>query len=90
MTPLGLAARMLFDAYMKGDMEGMKIFDLGCGTGMLSLGSALLGGDVTGSDTETDFDTVVMKTPTGAQKEHVDWPFIETALHCAPGVYSEI
>ena len=45
MTPPALASRMLFDAYMKGDIEGMKILDLGCGTGMLSIGAVLLGGE---------------------------------------------
>ena len=126
MTPPALASRMLFDAYMKGDIEGMKILDLGCGTGMLSIGAALLGGEVTGIDTDaavlktakenakqsgiraeffertlplapasaepdplfdTGFDTVVMNPPFGAQKEHADRPFIETALHCAPVVW---
>ena len=50
MTPAPLAARFLFDAFLHGDIEGMKVLDLGCGTGMLSVGAALLGGDVTGVD----------------------------------------
>ena len=50
MTPAPLAARFLFDAFLHGDIEGMKVLDLGCGTGMLSVGAALLGGDVTGID----------------------------------------
>jgi hypothetical protein len=44
MTPAPLAARFLFDAFLHGDIEGMKVLDLGCGTGMLSVGAALLGG----------------------------------------------
>ena len=35
MTPAPLAARFLFDAFLHGDIEGMKVLDLGCGTGML-------------------------------------------------------
>ncbi|MBR5814740.1 MAG: methyltransferase, partial [Methanocorpusculaceae archaeon] len=50
MTPAPLAARFLFDAFLHGDIEGMKVLDLGCGTGMLSVGAALLGGNVTGVD----------------------------------------
>ena len=50
MTPAPLAARFLFDAFLHGDIEGMKVLDLGCGTGMLSVGAAFLGGDVTGVD----------------------------------------
>ncbi len=51
MTNANLAAEMLFDAYANGDIAGMKIIDLGCGTGMLSIGSWLLGaGAVKGFD----------------------------------------
>ena len=50
MTPAPLAARFLFDAFLHGDIEGMKVLDLGCGKVMLSVGAALLGGDVTGVD----------------------------------------
>ena len=50
MMPAPLAARFLFDAFLHGDIEGMKVLDLGCGTVMLSVGAALLGGDVTGVD----------------------------------------
>jgi putative methylase len=36
---------------MKGDIEGKRVVDLGCGTGMLAIGAALLGAEtVTGFD----------------------------------------
>jgi putative methylase len=44
-TPAPLAARLLYHALMKGDIEGKTVFDLGCGTGMLAIGAALLGAD---------------------------------------------
>ncbi|MCL2148246.1 MAG: METTL5 family protein [Methanomassiliicoccaceae archaeon] len=51
MTPAAIAADVLFDAYAKGDIRGLKVMDLGCGTGMLSFGSWLLGaGAVVGYD----------------------------------------
>lgn len=51
MTDANLAAEMLFGAYSNGDIAGMKVIDLGCGTGMLSIGSWLLGaGMVRGFD----------------------------------------
>ena len=51
-TPPRLAAKLLYLAYMKGDIEGKKVVDLGCGTGILAIGSALLGGVTTGVDVD--------------------------------------
>jgi putative methylase len=42
-TPPSLAARLLFHAALKGDIEGRRVCDLGCGAGILSCGAALLG-----------------------------------------------
>ncbi|MGA2698665.1 MAG: METTL5 family protein [Methanoregula sp.] len=42
-TPATLAARLLYDAYTNGDIEGKSVCDLGCGTGILAIGAALLG-----------------------------------------------
>ncbi|NMB78406.1 MAG: methyltransferase [Methanomicrobiales archaeon] len=50
-TPAPLAARLLFHALMKGDIEGKRVCDLGCGTGILAIGAALLGAEsVAGAD----------------------------------------
>jgi putative methylase len=54
-TPAPLAARLLYHALMKGDIEGKTVFDLGCGTGVLAIGAALLGaGCVKGVDSDPD------------------------------------
>ncbi|MCL1978749.1 MAG: METTL5 family protein [Methanomassiliicoccaceae archaeon] len=51
LTPASIAADVLFNAYANGDIKGLKIMDLGCGTGMLSFGSWMLGaGSVVGYD----------------------------------------
>lgn len=42
-TPAPLAARLLFDAFMQGDIEGKTVCDLGSGTGILAIGASLLG-----------------------------------------------
>ena len=50
-TPAPLAARLLYHAFMKRDIEGKTVCDLGCGTGVLAIGASLLGADsVTGID----------------------------------------
>lgn len=42
-TDSEIAADILWNAYMKGDIEGKTIADLGCGTGILGIGCLLLG-----------------------------------------------
>ena len=43
MTPSSLAAEILWQAYVDGNIEGKTVVDLGCGTGILALGAAILG-----------------------------------------------
>ena len=42
-TPAPLAARLLYDALMQGDIAGKVVCDLGSGTGVLAIGASLLG-----------------------------------------------
>jgi len=42
-TPAVLAARLLHHAHLLGDIGGRVVCDLGCGTGILACGAALLG-----------------------------------------------
>lgn len=52
-TDSEIAAEVLWQAYMLGDIAGMRVADLGCGTGILGLGAALLGArSVVGIDTD--------------------------------------
>ena len=56
MTPATLAARLLFDAYLAGDIEGCSVCDLGSGSGILGIGAALLGaGKVVGIEEDERF-----------------------------------
>jgi len=43
MTPASIAADILFNAYHLGDIDDKIIVDLGCGTGIFSIGAAILG-----------------------------------------------
>ena len=50
-TPANIAADILFMAYGNGDVKDLKVMDLGCGTGIFSIGAWLLGaGMVVGYD----------------------------------------
>jgi putative methylase len=42
-TPSAIAAEVLWKAFFNGDIEGKAVIDLGAGTGILGLGSLLLG-----------------------------------------------
>jgi putative methylase len=42
-TDSNVAAQVLWEAYMSGDIEGKEIADLGCGTGILGIGALVLG-----------------------------------------------
>ena len=54
-TPSVIAADVLWNAHTIGDIEGMKIVDLGCGTGIFTIGSALMGAaDSVGVDIDGD------------------------------------
>ncbi|QYZ79669.1 methyltransferase domain-containing protein [Methanofollis formosanus] len=50
-TPADVAARLLYHASTEGAIGGRRVLDLGCGTGVLACGAALLGaGEVVGID----------------------------------------
>lgn len=53
-TPANIAADMLFTAYINEDVFEKRILDLGCGTGILSIGASMLGGYVTGVEIDPD------------------------------------
>ncbi len=54
-TPAPLAARLLYHALMKGDIGGKAVCDLGCGTGIIAIGAALLGAErVAGVDIDEE------------------------------------
>lgn len=54
-TPSIIASDLVWNAYSLGDIVGKNIFDLGCGTGMLTIASALMGANLAvGIDIDED------------------------------------
>jgi len=53
-TPPEIAADIIWNAHQIDGLKGKKVFDMGCGTGILSIGAALLGADVIGYDVDKD------------------------------------
>lgn len=50
-TPATIVADIVYDAYRSGDIEGLKVMDLGCGPGIFSIAASLMGaGMVVGYD----------------------------------------
>lgn len=73
-TPAPLAARLLYHAALRGDMEGRRVCDLGCGTGILAIGAALLGArEVVGVDSD---ETVLSTARLNATRCGVEATFL--------------
>ena len=54
-TPASLAAEIIHHAFLRGDVEGKRVYDLGCGPGIFAIGCALLGArEVRGFDVTRD------------------------------------
>ena len=54
-TPSIIAADVIWNANACGDIQDLKVVDLGCGTGILALGSAMMGAvEVIGADVDGD------------------------------------
>ncbi|NOR48752.1 MAG: methyltransferase [Methanosarcinaceae archaeon] len=81
-TPAGIAAELLYFALMKGDLMD-TVYDLGCGTGILAIGAALV-------DAPTvvgfDIDMNALKTARqSAKKLGVDVGFVCSSIQDVPG-----
>jgi putative methylase len=72
-TPASIAGGLLHFASMKGDLEDV-VYDLGCGTGILAIGAALLGAsEVIGFDIDKD---AIKNARQNAQRLKVDVKFV--------------
>ncbi|MBN1432033.1 MAG: methyltransferase [Methanomicrobiaceae archaeon] len=73
-TPPEVAARLLFHAYMKRDLMDKSALDLGCGTGIIACGAALLdAAKVTGVDIDPG---AIAAARRNAEKSGVEVEFV--------------
>lgn len=76
-TPASVAAQMLFLAAMRGEL-GPTVCDLGCGTGMLAIGAALLGARAIGMEKDGEALAIARRN---AKKLNVDVDFIRADVN---------
>ncbi|MBQ6098427.1 MAG: methyltransferase [Methanobrevibacter sp.] len=61
-TPSVIAADLIWNADSLGDIENRNVLDLGCGTGIFTIGSALMGANMTcGVDVDVDSINLAME-----------------------------
>jgi len=61
-TPAVIAADIIFITFQMGDIENKKVLDLGCGTGIFSVGACVLGAKkITGIDLDEDAIKIAKK-----------------------------
>jgi putative methylase len=58
LTPAPLAARLIHMAQLAGDITDRTVLDLGCGTGILAIGAALLGAEVVAVEDDVEAITI--------------------------------
>src|SRR3989344_4642463 len=79
-TDSEIAAEILWNAYLEGDIEGKTVADLGCGTGIFSLGCVKLNAK--------KVDTVIQNPPYGTKDKHADREFLVKAFQISNKIYS--
>jgi len=81
-TPAGIAAELLYFALMRGDLVD-TVYDLGCGTGILAIGAALVDApNVVGFDVDMN---ALITARQSAKKLGVDVEFVCSSIQDVPG-----
>lgn len=72
-TPAPVAAELLHTAFMRGELKGI-VFDLGCGTGILGIGAALLGAErVLGFDSDLSAVRIARQHAAELECDNIDF-----------------
>ncbi len=87
-TPAVIAADMLFEALARGDVQGRRVLDLGCGAGPLGIGAALLGAEhVTGLDSDP---SALAQALANAARAGVEVEYIQSDVLDARGAWDTV
>lgn len=86
-TPPQLAADILHAAYMNNDIEGRKVADLGTGTGILAIGAALMGAEVTAFEKDED---ALEQAKENAEEMEVDIEFVQKDVEEVDGKFDTV
>ncbi|MEW5936891.1 MAG: METTL5 family protein [Candidatus Thermoplasmatota archaeon] len=87
-TPARLAAQVLYDALAHGDIEGKRVADMGCGTGALAIGAALLGASyVVGVDIDEEALYIAERC---AERLDVDVEFVRSDVRNFSGAFDTV
>jgi len=74
LTPADIASDVILTAYQFGDIENKTVLDLGCGTGIFSIGAALVGSKkIVGVDIDEDSICLAKKH---AEKNNLEITFL--------------
>ena len=73
-TPSVIASDLLWNALSLGDIENKNILDLGCGCGIFSIGSCLLGADsAIGIDIDEESINLALKTASDFSIDNIEF-----------------
>lgn len=87
-TPAGIAAEVAYLAHGKGDLAGCRVFDAGCGNGVLAIAARLLGAaEVVGVDIDPGAIQVAERNGRRA-KVDVDWRHADVSA--VPGPFDTV
>ena len=64
-TPGSIAAQLIWSAYLRGDIEGRSVVDLGAGTGVLGIGALILAAQVTFVEKDSDAVSILKRNLSG-------------------------
>ncbi|MDD1720793.1 MAG: METTL5 family protein [Euryarchaeota archaeon] len=86
-TPAPIAAQLLHFAYLRGDIWHKQVVDLGCGTGILAIGAALLEATATGVDAD---ERALQMAQMNADAAGINVTWVKSPIQDFQGAYDTV